>query len=122
MIPLTATSQSFRLTAADVTSAGLDLTAVYFDQLQQASDMQPPRRATRLTSTSSAAVVIAVSSPAADGIIRNIEHFTAYNGTTTTATPELKIVSGAVTTVLIKQALTTGKSLVYEHGTGWQVL
>jgi hypothetical protein len=120
VIVLNTTSQSFRVAATDVSSARVYLTAVYFDTLPQSAETKE-RRTNQMTSTSSAAVVVAVSS-AGVGMVRNIENFTAHNGTLTSATLDLGIVDGAVTTFQLKQTLTTGQSLVYEHGTGWQKL
>lgn len=134
MIPLTTTSQSLRFTALDVSSVGLYTTAVYFDQLQQAQEARQGdglshisgvptlRRATQFASTSTSTATLALSAPAAQGIVRNLELFAAYNATATTATCELTILDGAVNRFQTQQALLTKQTLVYEHGNGYQVL
>ena len=134
MILLTTTSQSLRFTAVDVSSVGLYTTAVYFDQLPQAAEArqgdglshipQVPtlRRATQFASTSTSTATLALSAPAAQGIVRNLELFKAFNDTTTTATVKLTILDGAVNRFQTEQPLLTKQTLVYEHGNGYQVL
>ena len=121
MIVLTTTSQLLRVSAGDVSSSALQCTGVYFDQLPQ-SLASIQRRANQFSSTSTSANISAVSAPSADNIVRNIEHFTAHNATSTTATIRIRIVDGALERHLVSTALTSGQSAVYEHGTGWQVL
>ena len=121
MIALNTTSQVLLTSAGDVTSAALHCYAVYSDQLPQTIEAIQ-RRATRFISTSTTANVTSVTAPAADGIIRNIEHYTAHNATATTATVRIRILDGATERALLSTALLSGKSVVYEHGTGWQVL
>lgn len=121
MIPLTTTSQSLQFSAADVSSVGLYTTAVYFDHLQQATEASQ-RRATQFASTSTANATIALSAPAAAGIVRNLEQFTGHNATATTATVLLKIVDGSIERLQVKQELLPGESLVYEHGNGYQIV
>lgn len=121
MIPLNTTSQVLLASAGDVTSAALHCFAVYFDQLPQSVE-QAIRRATTFISTSTTANVTSVNAPSGDNIVRNIEHFTAHNGTTTTATVRIRVLDGAIERQLVSTALTSGQSAVYEHGTGWQVI
>ena len=121
MIPLTTTSQVLLTSAGDVTSAALHCFAVYFDQLPQTIEAVQ-RRTTGFTSTSTSANVTTVTAPSVNGIIRNIEHFTAHNATATTATVRIRILDGATERALLSTSLLSGKSVVYEHGTGWQVL
>ena len=122
MIVLQTTSQSLRATlAAGVSTTPLDLTAVYFDYLPQRTETQQ-RFASQEEKVSSATVTTMVAAPAADGIVRNITNVTGYNADVTSATLTITKLAGAVSTIQVKQILTTGQTVVYEHGTGWQVL
>ena len=122
MIVLQTTSQSLRATlAAGVSTTALDLTAVYFDRLQQRTETQE-RFASQEEKVSSATVTTMVAAPGADGIVRNSTNLNVYNRAVTSATLTLLKLAGTVSTLQVKQTLTTGQTLVYEHGTGWQVL
>lgn len=121
MIVLTTSSQSLRVLAPDVTSETLHLMAVYSDVLPQVTESLQ-RRASQLTSTSTSTTLLVLAAPAGQGIVRNIEQFTAHNGTVTTATVTLKIVDGAVERLLVTKELLSSQSLFYEHGTGWQIV
>ena len=122
MIVLQTTSQTLRATlAAGISTTPLDLTAVYFDYLPQKMDTQQ-RFASQEEKVSSATVTTMVAAPAADGIVRNITNLNVYNRDVTSATLTLLKLAGTVSTLQVKQTLTTGQTLVYEHGTGWQVL
>lgn len=122
MIILQTTSQSLRATlGAGISTTPLDLTAVYFDYLPQRTDTQQ-RFASQEETVSSATVTTMVNAPAADGIVRNITNLNVYNRDVTSATLTLLKLAGTVSTLQVKQTLTTGQTLVYEHGTGWQVL
>jgi hypothetical protein len=122
VIVLQTTSQTLNATlAAGVSTTALDMTAVYFDYLPQRTDSQQ-RFASQEEKVSSATVTTMVSAPGADGIVRNITNLNIYNRDVTSATLTLLKQAGAVSTLQIKQTLTTGQTLVYEHGTGWQVL
>lgn len=122
MIVLATTSHTLRATlTVGVSTTPLDLTAVYFDYLPQTTETQQ-RFASQEEKVSSATVTTMVAAPGADGIVRNITNLNVYNRDVTTATVTLLKLAGAVSTIQVQQTLTTGKTLVYEHGTGWQVL
>lgn len=123
MIVLTASSQSLQaVMAASTSTAQLQLTAVFYDELPQLSDAPRPRYAMSVTTTLNTAVVTLVQAPAADNIVRNITNIFGYNSDFTTATLQFQIGS-TVTTIQKKHALVQGQTLTYEHqGNGWSVL
>lgn len=122
MIVLKKTTEKLQIVLAGaVTSNQLEVTAVYYDDIPQATT-SVRRRAHKVSSTNSTTDVDIVDAPADHGIIRNIEKVTIHNKDTATATPTIKLDDGGTETIEIKQSIAAGESMVYEHGAGWQIL
>lgn len=123
MIVLQTTSQTLRVSLATSTSTTQwNLMAVYYDYLPQRSD-QVQRFTSHLTTTFNTTEVLAVPAPGADGIVRNITNLNAYNADVSSfAAIIYKIDTGGVGTPLKKQNVSTGQSIWYEDGRGWEVL
>lgn len=122
MIVLTTTSQTLQaVLSASTSTTQLDSTAVFYDSLPQITE-RLQRFASQLANTLNTTDVAIVSAPAADGIARNITNLTIYNRDVTTATLTVKIDDAGSEKIQVKQTLAVGESLVYEHGTGWQIL
>lgn len=58
----------------------------------------------------------------ASNVVRNIDTIHIYNGNAATRVVTIKIDEGGTDKTLLVKSLTTGQNLVYEAGTGWQVL
>ena len=123
MIVLATTSQALKAALATSTSTTQwQLSAVYYDYLPQRTD-QVQRFAAHLTTTFNTTDVLAVPAPGADGIVRNITNLSAYNADVSTfAAITYKIDNAGTAVGQKKHNVSTGQTLVYEHGTGWQVL
>ena len=117
----TATASLKAVLAASTSTTQLHLTGIYYDYLPQRTDSQP-RYALSVSTTLNLTAVSVVLAPGDDNIVRNIQSVTVYNADVTSATVTVKIVDGSSDTTLKKHTLTTGQSLVYEHGMGWQAL
>lgn len=121
MIVLQASNQTLQaVLGGNVTTSQLDVACVYFDQLPQSTTSEP-RRTHKLTATNNTTDVTIVAAPG-DGIVRNISNVTVFNDDTVAATVTVKIDDNGTEWVLVEQALAASESLVYEHGTGWQIL
>lgn len=108
--------------SASTSTAQLQLTAVFYDELPQQRDAALPRYANAVTTTLNTTVVTLVPAPSSDGIVRNITNVFGYNSDFTTATLRFHIGS-TVTTIQKQHALVQGQTLTYEHGgNGWSVL
>jgi fibronectin-binding autotransporter adhesin len=63
-----------------------------------------------------------VAAPTRQNVIRNVHTIMVNNRDTATRIVTITLVDGSTNPVQVKQALSTGSSLVYETNSGWQVL
>lgn len=122
MIVLTTTTEILQATlGGGVSTTALDLMVVFWDYLPQVTETKQ-RNADQTGKISSATVSTMLAAPGVPGVVRNVQTIFAYNADVTSATLKINKLSGAVSTIIKQQVLTTGQTLTYEDGFGWQVL
>lgn len=107
--------------AGAVTANQLEITAHYFWHLPQETTTLR-RGADKNTTSNNTTDVTIVDAPVLQGHIVNVHSITIHNKDTAPATPTVKIDDNGTESILMKQAIGTGESLVYEDGAGWQLL
>lgn len=121
MIVLHVSSHKLEATlAAGVSTTALDITVVYFDRPRQTQPSEP-LFASQESNVSSATVTTICNAPA-EGVTRNIVTIFGYNRDATSATLSIDKNLATASTFYKKATLTTGQTLWYEHGDGWEVL
>lgn len=121
MIVLQASTQKLQaVLGGNVTTTQLSVTTVFYDHLQQRTDTTQ-RNAHKVTTTNNTTDVDIVAAPA-DSVVRNISNVTVYNKDSAAATVTVKMDDDGTETILVSQSLAASESLIYEHGTGWQIL
>jgi hypothetical protein len=78
--------------------------------------------ATTLSRTSGATPVTICAAPAVQGVVRNVRYVCVQNADSGSVTVTIRIDDGGTDYPQYAQALASTKTLVYEHGQGWQVL
>lgn len=123
MISLPLTSHSLQTVLAGIITTNQLKCSVYFFDTQKGTkeDNSEAKRFPVYTSTNDTTDVTICSSPPQD-VVRQIETIMIYNNDTVNATVTVKVDVSGTDQILKKSVLTTGQTLVYEHGTGWQVL
>ena len=107
--------------AGSVTTNALETSAHFFDLTPQSTTTVRRGTVQRATSNNTTDVSI-VNAVALQGIIRNVHTIFCHNKDTATATVTIKIDDSGTETILVKQAIAAGESLIYEDGSGWTVL
>lgn len=126
MIVLQVSSQKLEaLLAASTSTTPLDITVVYYDQPRKQNVNTPsvylPFYVSQESTISSATVTTICAAPI-DGVSRCITAIFGYNRDVTSATLTIDKNLGNASTLIKKHTLTTGQTLWYEHGDGWEVL
>jgi len=89
---------------------------------QTKEDSSEYRGTTFLSKTNNTTAVAICAAPPIVGTVRNIDYICVFNADSAAVTPTVRINVGTTTFTQYSQALAAGKSLVYEHGAGWQVI
>ena len=122
MIYLDATTKKLQLVLGGAVSANqLEISTFYFDTVRRLTANNPIGGSQVSTSNNTTDVDI-VDAPGTNGTVRNIHTIFINNKDTATATITVKIDNNGTETILVKQAIRTGESLVYEDQSGWEVL
>lgn len=122
MITLQLTTQKLEAVLAGAVSANQpEVTCTYFDHIPQVTTTIQ-RRGHKVSTLNNTTDVEIVPAPGLPGHIRNIETIHAHNKDTAATTITIKMDDGGTETILVKQSIAAGESLVYEHSTGWQIL
>lgn len=107
--------------AGAVTTNQWDITAHFFDQIPQ-STTTLQRGGVQKSNSNNTTDVSIVDAVGQQGIVRNIRLITMHNKDTASSTITVKIDDSGSETILIKQTIAAGESLVYEDGRGFEVL
>jgi hypothetical protein len=89
---------------------------------QTKEDSSEYRGTTFLSKTNNTTAVSICVAPPIVGTVRNIDYVCLFNADSASVTPTIRLNDGATTFTQYSQSVAAGKSLVYEHGAGWQVL
>jgi hypothetical protein len=125
MISLTSPSQKLQAVLAGSVSANQCQIYVRFKDVpaQTKSTFEDYKGAVQVaTSNNTTDVDICAAPSALNNTCRDIDHISIYNADTGNVTVTVKLDDSGTETILVKQQLLTTESLVYEHGSGWQIL
>jgi hypothetical protein len=89
---------------------------------QTKEDSSEYRGTTFLNKTNNTTLVSICAAPPIVGTVRNIDYICVFNVDSASVTPTIRLNDGTTTFTQYSQAVASGKSLVYESGSGWQVI
>ena len=119
MIYLHSPSQKLQAVLAGAVAANQpEVSLFFFDHVPQATTTVR-RGANKISTLNSTTDVDICDAPALQGIIRNIHTIIIYNKDTSAVTVTVKIDDGGTETILVKQTLAVGESMMYEEQRGW---
>lgn len=122
MIYLDSTTKNLQaVLSGAITTSQPEGSAYYYDITPQ-STTNLRRGGVKVTVFNSTTDVNLVEAPVMQGTSRNIHTLFIHNKDTVAVTITIKIDDGGTETILVKQAVSVGESLVYEDGRGWEVL
>jgi hypothetical protein len=99
------------------------VTVCYYDvPAQERVGYSEYQSATTLARTSGATPVTICAAPAVQGVVRNIRHICVQNADSGAVTVTIRIDDSGTDYPMYAQSLASTKTLVYEHGQGWQVI
>lgn len=123
MIRLDSTTRKLEVILAGAkTTVDAKVTVSYYDvPAQTKNDFSEYRGVTQVATTNGAADVTICNAPTGNAV-RNVDTIQVHNADTANITATVKMDDGGTETPLVKQTLTTGQTLMYEHGSGWKIL
>ncbi len=86
-------------------------------------DYSEYRGATKITNLTHITDAAICNAPTLPGLVRNVQGLSIFNNQdASNATVVVKIDDGGTDTIIMRQVLGAGETLVYEDGAGWGVL
>lgn len=126
MIRLDKTTRKLQIVLGGAkTTNDCDVTVSYYDVPSQTKPtFEEYRGATQVASSNGTTDADICAAPSINGTVRNVDTIHVYNKDTANVQATVKMVdsTGPVTTILVRQTLTTLQTLMYEHGAGWKIL
>jgi hypothetical protein len=110
------------LLGAAKTTNDCDYNVVYHDVAARSkADAHEIKHSHGSGATNGTGVVTLLSAPP-NYTTRNVVYLSVHNADTVSQTVTVQVDTGGTNRVLIKKALSANETLVYEEGSGWQVL